>query len=67
MNSQDDRTNLCVIGLWTQISVWICRLPTLEIRHKESLTSGELKDNFLGKFKQYLKLSTKHLVLLCSD
>ncbi|CAF1555514.1 unnamed protein product, partial [Rotaria sordida] len=42
LNSRDERTNLCVIGLWTQISVWICRLPTLDILHRESLTSDTL-------------------------
>ncbi|CAF4245853.1 unnamed protein product, partial [Rotaria sp. Silwood2] len=42
LNSRDERTNLCVIGLWTQISVWICRLPTLDILHQESLTSDTL-------------------------
>ncbi|CAM4789835.1 unnamed protein product [Rotaria magnacalcarata] len=42
INSRDERSNLCVIGLWTQISVWICRLPTLDILHQESLTSDTL-------------------------
>ncbi|CAF3432385.1 unnamed protein product [Rotaria sp. Silwood1] len=42
LNSRDERTDLCVIGLWTQISVWICRLPTLDILHKELLTSDTL-------------------------
>ncbi|UJR27073.1 hypothetical protein I4U23_008375 [Adineta vaga] len=42
LNSQDERTDLCVIGLWTQISIWIGRLPTLEILHKESLISDSL-------------------------
>ncbi|CAF4596571.1 unnamed protein product, partial [Rotaria sp. Silwood2] len=40
LNSQEERTNLCVVGLWTQISVWIYRLPTLDVLHKEPLTSG---------------------------
>jgi DNA damage-binding protein 1 len=47
LNLQEDRTNFCVIGLWTQISVWICRLPTLDILHKEPLTSGELIQFFI--------------------
>lgn len=41
MNPQEERSDLCVVGLWTQISVWIYRLPTLDILHKEPLTSGE--------------------------
>ena len=43
LNNQDEKSNFCAIGLWTQISVWLCRLPTLEITHKESLTSGNNK------------------------
>ena len=39
-DSHSERSNFCVVGLWTQISVWICRLPTLEILHKEALTTG---------------------------
>ncbi|CAF1046921.1 unnamed protein product [Rotaria sordida] len=42
LNPQEERTNLCVVGLWTQISVWIYRLPTLDILHKEPLTSDTL-------------------------
>lgn len=42
LNPREERSNLCVIGLWTQISVWICRLPTLDILHQESLTSGKV-------------------------
>lgn len=42
LNSQEERTDLCVVGLWTQISVWIYRLPTLDVLHKEPLTSDTL-------------------------
>lgn len=42
LNPQEERTDLCVVGLWTQISVWIYRLPTLDVLHKEPLTSGKL-------------------------
>ncbi|CAF0914954.1 unnamed protein product [Adineta steineri] len=42
LDLREERTNLCVIGLWTQISIWICRLPTLDILHKELLTSDTL-------------------------
>ena len=42
LNPQEERSDLCVVGLWTQISVWIYRLPTLDILHKEPLTSDTL-------------------------
>ncbi|CAF3642646.1 unnamed protein product [Rotaria sp. Silwood1] len=42
LNPQEERTNLCVVGLWTQISVWMYRLPTLDVLHKEPLTSDTL-------------------------
>jgi len=42
LNPQEERTDLCVVGLWTQISVWIYRLPTLDVLHKEPLTSDTL-------------------------
>ncbi|CAF3984446.1 unnamed protein product, partial [Adineta steineri] len=42
LNPQEERTSLCVVGLWTQISVWIYRLPTLDVLHKEPLTSDTL-------------------------
>jgi hypothetical protein len=45
LNPQEERTNLCVVGLWTQISVWIYRLPTLDVLHKEPLTSGNDEEN----------------------
>jgi hypothetical protein len=45
LNPQEERTNLCVVGLWTQISVWIYRLPTLDVLHKEPLISGKMKTN----------------------
>ncbi len=51
LNPQEERTNLCVVGLWTQISVWIYRLPTLDVLHKEPLTSGTNK-TFLEKIKE---------------
>ena len=44
LNPHEERTDLCVVGLWTQISVWIYRLPTLDILHKEPLTSGTIED-----------------------
>lgn len=40
LNSNEERSSLCAVGLWTQISVWIYRLPTLDVLHKESLSSG---------------------------
>lgn len=40
LNPEGERTDLCVVGLWTQISVWTCRLPSLEALHKEPLTTG---------------------------
>ncbi|CAF1345272.1 unnamed protein product [Rotaria magnacalcarata] len=42
LNPQEERSSLCVVGLWTQISVWMYRLPTLEVLHKEPLTSDTL-------------------------
>jgi len=45
LNPQEERTDLCVVGLWTQISVWIYRLPTLDVLHKEPLASGRVQKN----------------------
>ncbi|CAF0737244.1 unnamed protein product [Adineta ricciae] len=42
LNVQEERTDLCAVGLWTQISIWICRLPTLDVLHRESLVSDTL-------------------------
>ncbi|CAF0840644.1 unnamed protein product [Didymodactylos carnosus] len=42
INYNEERSNLCVIGLWTHISVWTLRLPTLQVQHKEPLTNDTL-------------------------
>ncbi|CAF0797251.1 unnamed protein product [Didymodactylos carnosus] len=46
VNYNEERSNLCVIGLWTHISVWTLRLPTLEVQHKEPLTNGRDTDRY---------------------
>ena len=37
LNAHDERADLCVVGLWTQLSIRVYRLPTLELLHTESL------------------------------
>jgi hypothetical protein len=59
LNPQEERTDLCVVGLWTQISVWIYRLPTLDVLHKEPLASGRVQKKpklkyFLISFFRYI-------------
>ena len=35
-------SDLCAVGLWTDISARILKLPTLELLHQEMLGGGEL-------------------------
>lgn len=37
LSEDSDRTHLCAVGFWTDISVCILDLPSLEVKHKEML------------------------------
>ena len=39
-----ERSNICTIGLWTDISVRVLSLPSLETMHTEPLPGGESHD-----------------------
>ena len=56
-----DTAQLCVVGLWTDISARILRLPSLESLHVEMLGGGMLT----AVTVYYLKASESYCYLTC--